>query len=57
MSYMFVGHDLSVAEFFCDEILVMHRGQMQEFGPSEQVFGSPRSDYTRSLISAMPRQL
>lgn len=57
LSYIFVGHDLSVAEYFCDEILVMHLGQQKEYGPSEELFRNPQHDYTKLLISAMPREL
>ena len=57
LSYLFVGHDLSVAEYFCNDILVMHLGIEQEAGPAQQVFDAPRSDYTKQLIASMPRML
>lgn len=57
LSYLFVGHDLSVAEFFCDEILVMYNGEAKEFGPAESVFRNPQDSYTRRLIASMPRTL
>lgn len=57
LAYMFVGHDLSVAEYFCDDILVMYLGEAQEYGPSEQLFRAPQADYTRKLVAAMPRAL
>lgn len=56
LSYLFVTHDLSVAEFFCDDILVLRHGRQVEFGPAEGLFQNPQADYTRGLIAAMPRQ-
>ncbi|MDE0533840.1 MAG: ATP-binding cassette domain-containing protein [Albidovulum sp.] len=57
LSYLFVTHDLAVAEYFCDDILVMHLGRQVEFGSAESLFRAPDADYTRRLIAAMPREL
>lgn len=57
LSYLFIGHDLSVARFFCDDILVMYLGNVEEHGPGEELFEAPQSDYTRKLLKAMPREL
>lgn len=54
LSYLFIGHDLSIARFFCDDLLVLWQGKLQEEGSAERVLGDPQSDYTRSLIAAMP---
>ena len=52
LAYLFIGHDLSVAEFFCDDVLVLHRGRVVERAPSDELFAAPRNDYTRRLIAA-----
>lgn len=57
LSYLFVGHDLSVAEFFCDDILVMLLGDAIEFGSANDVFNAPQSDYAKELIRAAPSVL
>lgn len=57
LSYIFVGHDLSVAEFFCDEILVMYLGEAMEFEESQVLFQTPKSDYAKQLIASMPQVL
>lgn len=57
LSYLFVGHDLSVAEFFCDDVLVMFLGAKMEYGPSTELFRNPRNDYTRKLIASAPKLL
>ncbi len=57
LSYLFIGHDLSIAEYFCDEIMVLHHGVQREFADAETLFRDPQDDYTRALLEAMPRQL
>ena len=57
LSYLFVGHDLSVAEFFCHDILVMLLGEQIEYGSAGAVFNAPQSDYSRRLIASAPRGL
>lgn len=57
ISYLFVGHDLSVAEFFCHDILVMLLGEQMEYGSAEDVFNAPQSDYAKRLIASTPRVL
>ena len=54
-SYLFISHDLSVIEHMSDAVAVMHQGRIVEQGPTEQIFGDPQQDYTKQLLSAMPR--
>ncbi len=54
LSMIFITHDLRVASQICDEILVMHRGKMVEFGPPSQIFHSPQHTYTQTLVAAIP---
>jgi peptide/nickel transport system ATP-binding protein len=54
LTYIFISHDLSVVKFMSDRIMVMNRGQIEEIGPSEQVYRQPQQEYTRQLISAIP---
>ena len=57
LGFLFIGHDLSIAEYFCDDILVLRHGVQKEFADAETLFRNPRDDYTRALLAAMPRQL
>ncbi|MCR9110703.1 MAG: ABC transporter ATP-binding protein [Rhodobacteraceae bacterium] len=54
LSMIFITHDLRVAAQVCDRIIVMQRGKMVEFGPSSQVLSSPQTEYTQSLLDAIP---
>lgn len=51
---LFISHDLSVVRAISDRIMVMNRGQIEEIGPAEQVYQSPKSTYTRKLLEAIP---
>jgi peptide/nickel transport system ATP-binding protein len=54
LTYLFVSHDLAVVRLIADTVSVMRTGQVVEAGPVEQLFQSPRSDYARELIEAIP---
>lgn len=54
ITYIFITHDLSVVNYFSDEILVMYLGKMMEQAPSEKLFANPMHPYTKALLSAIP---
>ncbi len=54
LAILFITHDLRVAARLCDDIVVMQRGVAVEAGPAESVLVQPQSDYTRSLLDAVP---
>jgi len=54
LSFIFIAHDLPVVRDFADRVLVMHRGQIVEQGPTGAVFTAPQADYTRTLLAASP---
>ena len=55
LSLMFITHDMRVAAQLCDRVAVMQNGKLVEIGPVSEVFLSPKEDYTRSLLAAVPR--
>jgi peptide/nickel transport system ATP-binding protein len=54
LTYLFISHDLSVVNYFCDRIAVMNKGEIVELDLSEKVFFHPQNAYTQSLIAAIP---
>jgi peptide/nickel transport system ATP-binding protein len=52
MAYLFITHDLSVAHYMADRILVMYAGKIVEMASRTSVFSNPRHPYTKALLSA-----
>ncbi|AJC21674.1 dipeptide ABC transporter ATP-binding protein [Pandoraea pulmonicola] len=55
MGVVFITHDMGVVAEVADRVLVMHRGDQIEEGPSREIFAAPRERYTQALLSAVPR--
>ena len=51
---VFISHDLSVIRYLCDRVMVMEKGRIVESGEVESVYRNPQTEYTRSLIDAIP---
>jgi oligopeptide/dipeptide ABC transporter ATP-binding protein len=54
LTYVFIVHDLAVAEYFCDRLAVLYLGQVMELGTREDMFRAPLHPYTVALLSAAP---
>ena len=51
---LFISHDLAVVDSLANRVAVMQNGKLVEVGGREQVLGSPRDEYTKRLIAAVP---
>lgn len=56
LTYLFISHDLSVVKHMSDRIMVMRHGRVVEIQEADELYRTPKSDYTRQLIEAIPGQ-
>ncbi len=54
LGVLYITHDLATARHFSDTIMVMHRGEVVERGPADDVILNPQHPYTRALRDASP---
>ena len=52
---LLVAHNIGVIGAMADKVLVMKNGETVEYGKTQQVLENPQADYTRALLSAVPR--
>lgn len=53
LSVLFICHDLSLVQQFCDRVLVMHHGEIVEQGRTNEVIRNPQNAYTKRLIDSV----
>ncbi|MBR4394370.1 MAG: ABC transporter ATP-binding protein [Oscillospiraceae bacterium] len=54
-SIVLVTHNIGVIGAMADKVLVMRYGEMVEYGETRQILDDPKEDYTRLLMSAVPK--
>ncbi|BCH57536.1 ABC transporter ATP-binding protein [Agrobacterium vitis] len=52
LAYLFISHDLKVVKALANDIIVMRSGKVVEQGPAQEVFTTPKQDYTKALLAA-----
>ena len=50
LSFLFICHDLALVQMFCDRVIVMHDGHVEEEGTPEEIIEHPKTEYTKRLI-------
>ena len=56
-TYIFISHDLAVVKYMSDQLLVMNKGKIEELDDADVIYRSPKTDYTKKLIAAIPKGL
>jgi len=54
LSYIFISHDLAVIRHISDRMMVMNKGEIIESGYPDEIYSSPKNEYTKKLIDAIP---
>jgi len=52
---LLITHDMAVVAQMADRVVVMFRGNMVEEGTVTEIFENPQEDYTKALLSAVPK--
>ena len=55
MSILFITHDFGIIRRVADRVLVMKEGRSVEVGAKDEILSSPRENYTKELLAAVPR--
>lgn len=54
-SMIIVSHNIGVIGAMADNVIVMRGGQIIEYGKKDEVLNSPKEEYTKKLMSAVPK--
>ena len=55
MTIIFITHDIGLAYYVSDKVYIMEHGKFVEYGSAEDVILRPKAEYTRRLISDVPK--
>lgn len=54
ITFLFIAHDLSMVNYSCNRMIIMHNGRILEKGDTKEIFNNPIHPYTISLLKAAP---
>lgn len=55
MKNLFISHDMSVVRYMSDRVGVLYHGKLVEEGETEELFKNPAEEYTKKLLSSLPK--
>ena len=53
LTILFISHDLNLVRYLSDKIAVMNKGEIVEFGATDEIFKNPKDEYTKYLLSSI----
>lgn len=53
LAYLLITHNFGVVSYLADDVAVMYRGQIVEYGPSQQILSFPQHPYTQQLLDSV----
>ena len=53
LTMLFISHDLNLVKYLSDRIAVMNKGEIVEFGQTEDIFQNPQDEYTKYLLNSI----
>lgn len=54
VTYLFISHNLEVVKYFCDDVIIMYKGEIVEQGKCQDVYTNPQHTYTKKLLASIP---
>ncbi len=54
LTYLFITHNLNVAQIVCDTVVVMYLGKIVEISKASTIFSAPKHPYSQALVLATP---
>ncbi|NHF73949.1 ABC transporter ATP-binding protein [Paracoccus xiamenensis] len=55
LTLVLVSHDIAIVAALCPRLIVLQHGRVVEAGETRQILRDPQHDYTRMLLSSLPR--
>ena len=55
MGMIFITHDLGVIAEIADDVAVMYRGKLVEYGDVKSIYENPQHPYTKGLLACRPK--
>ncbi len=55
LTFLFISHDLNIVKYISNRIAILNRGIIVEEGLTDKIFENPKDDYTKLLLSSIPK--
>jgi ABC-type oligopeptide transport system ATPase subunit len=52
LAYLFITHNMAVVDYLADDVAVMYKGKIVEYGSADDVLSRPQNAYTQELLAA-----